>query len=56
MKREEGFYWVKSPTPDSAWMVAFWDNLFGWYLVGIEYPIPDGYWSEVGERVERLYS
>jgi len=53
MKREPGFYWVRTGT---GWKVAEFGRGGDWWFCGSEMPADDRYLKEIGERVERSNS
>jgi hypothetical protein len=48
--RPEGFYWCRVVSGD-PWVVAEWSN-GRWWTTGSEVPSDDGFFEEVGERLE----
>ena len=50
MDRAVGFYWVRYSS-EGDWEIARWDGEY-WLGCGSELDKRDGFWDEIGERVQ----
>ena len=53
-ERETGFYWVNLRwAPEiTEWTLAKWTGA-GWWAIGINEPLDEEQFAEIGERVDR---
>ena len=50
MKREDGYYWVK--TVGGEWQPAeWWSDTKNWWLIGVCDPLTEDKISEVGDKI-----
>lgn len=48
-ERAEGWYWIR--VDDSTWLIALWNEDWGWTTCGNEMPFGSEALLEVGERI-----
>lgn len=49
MRRESGYYWLKHPIT-RAWVIGYWVEPLGWWLMDEEEKKLDDYWLIIDER------